>query len=68
MNVSFERLEKFGLEQHCLEVQPFEGIALDHLHYRRGEKLANIVEPAGDPRRRRTKPAFLATTLLSPTI
>ena len=32
MHVGFQRLEKFGLHQQGFQVEPLEGVFLDHLH------------------------------------
>ena len=58
MNVGLQRREKFRLQHHGLEVQPLEGIALDHLHHGGRKELADVAEPAGDARGRAAEAAL----------
>ena len=56
VNVGLHRLERLGLEQHLLKVQPLERVFLHHLHDRLGKVSANIAQPAIDVGTRASQP------------
>jgi hypothetical protein len=46
MNVRLDRAEKFRLEQHLLQTEAVESVALHYLHNAGGKELPDVTEPA----------------------
>ena len=68
VQIGFDGAQHLWLQQQLAQVEPVDGVALQHLHHRRRKVAADVAEPTGDRRRRRpetTGPAA-ATTFARP--
>ena len=52
MEVGLELVQQLRLEQQPAQVEPVDGVALEHLHDRTREVPTDVAEPPGNRRRR----------------